>query len=293
MQSNHKYQQRHSMKIFKEIEPLRHFLKQKKALGQSLGLVPTMGALHQGHASLLEASLSENTLTVCSIFVNPIQFNNTSDLEKYPRTLEQDISLLEKMGCDLLFCPTEKEMYLQDIKLTFQFGKLEQVMEGAFRSGHFSGVGVVVAKFFNIVQPDRAYFGQKDLQQFTIIDFMVRALNIDVDLVCLPIVREESGLARSSRNKRLSVPQREKATVLYKALKSAKNMLLEGTSVTKVKQFISIMVGNVEEVELEYFEIVNREDLSSLEEVHRPEDTALCIAGFVGEVRLIDNMFLI
>src|SRR5690349_22407745 len=161
------------MEIFKEIAPLKAFLRAKKQAQQSIGLVPTMGALHNGHISLIETSKVANSLTVCSIFVNPAQFNNPSDLLKYPRTLDKDISLLEKVECDVIFCPDSAEMYPEPATIKFDFGQLDKVMEGKFRPGHFSGVALVVSKLFNIVEPDRAYFGQKDWQQFSIIRQMV------------------------------------------------------------------------------------------------------------------------
>ena len=198
------------MHIFKEIKPLRAFLNQKRAEQESIGLVPTMGALHRGHLALIQASKAENKLTVCSIYVNPTQFNNSADLEKYPRTLPADIALLEEAGCDVLFCPGNQEMYRDVSTLTMDFGGVDKILEGKFRPGHFSGVGLVVSKLFNIVAPDRAYFGQKDFQQFSVIARLVKELQFGLELRRIPTLRESDGLAMSSRNMRLNESDRKK-----------------------------------------------------------------------------------
>src|ERR1043165_7630788 len=187
------------MEIFKEIQSLKAFLSQKRN-SVSIGLVPTMGALHAGHLSLIEASKRENQLTVCSIFVNPAQFNNAKDLEKYPRTLERDLGMLEKAGCDVVFAPDAKMMYEAEPMIKFDFGDLDKILEGEFRPGHFSGVALVVSKFFHIIKPTVAYFGQKDFQQFKVIEKLVKELKFDLQLKPMPIFRESDGLAMSSRN---------------------------------------------------------------------------------------------
>lgn len=280
------------MEIFKQIPPFRAFLKEIRKSGSTIGLVPTMGALHDGHLSLIKAAKLQNSLTVCSIYVNPTQFNNTIDLQKYPRKLEEDVKLLEKVGCDVIFCPENDEMYETDSRLKFDFGSLDKVMEGKFRPGHFSGVALVVSKFFNIVAPDNAYFGQKDWQQFVIIRQMVQELKFDVSLHYVPTYREPDGLAMSSRNLRLNKEERAKATIFYKALMAGKQNLLSGEPLDTVKKLVTDMVDKTDGVTLEYFEIADSKNLNVLEFVNEAEKPILCIAGYVGEVRLIDNMFL-
>jgi pantoate--beta-alanine ligase len=276
------------MHVFREIGPIKAFLKEKNTQ-QSIGLVPTMGALHQGHISLLNASKEENDLTVCSIYVNPTQFNNSSDLEKYPRTLEADLNLLEKHGCDVVFAPSNSEMYEAPSAIKFDFGELDKVMEGQFRPGHFSGVALVVSKLFHIVAPDVAYFGQKDFQQFKIIEQLVDELKFDLKLRCMPILREDDGLAMSSRNQRLTPEQRKKSIVLFKSLILAKERLAKGQSLSSVKDQIKQNCETAD-VKLEYLELANAKNLKLTENV--TGETVLLIAGYVGEVRLIDNILL-
>lgn len=280
------------MQIFREIAPLRAFLVEKRRSGQTVGFVPTMGALHPGHLSLIEASKRENAITVCSIFVNPAQFNNPDDLKKYPRTLEADQSLLEKAGCNVLFFPETKTMYESESKVRFDFGDLDKVMEGKFRPGHFSGVALVVSKLFHIVEPDTAYFGQKDWQQLTIVQHLVSELKFNLKLKSIPTLREPDGLAMSSRNTRLSAVQRKKATVLYRALHEARQWLTQSMGVDEVKKKVQQLLENDNEVKLEYFEIADSVNLKLLNRVDESDRPILCIAALVGEVRLIDNMFL-
>lgn len=280
------------MVIFKEIGPLNAYLHHKSAQGLSIGLVPTMGALHQGHLELVKASKKSNSITVCSIFVNPTQFNNSSDLEKYPRTAEQDITVLESIGCDVLFHPEREEMYQRPSTIRFDFGTLDKVFEGEFRPGHFSGVALVVSKLFNIVNPTRAYFGQKDFQQFKIISRLVEELNFNIELICFPTQREQDGLAMSSRNLRLREDERKSALVFYRALRFAKTELQKGTDLISVKDKVSEMCSQETGVRLEYFALADTENLKLLERVKLTTPSILLIAGFVGEIRLIDNMFV-
>jgi pantoate--beta-alanine ligase len=280
------------MEIFNEIAPLRAFLRAKKLQQHSIGLVPTMGALHSGHISLIEASKAANSVTICSIFVNPTQFNNPSDLQKYPRTLDKDTLLLEKVECDAIFCPDSVEMYPEPSLIKFDFGHLDKVMEGKFRPGHFSGVALVVSKLFNIVEPTRAYFGQKDWQQFSIIRQMVEELKFNLELHSVPTSREADGLAMSSRNFRLNGDQRQKANVFYKALKEGQALLKKGTDLKHVREAARKIVESDTEVRLEYFELADRKNLIPLENVKAGDQAILCIAGFVGEIRLIDNLIL-
>jgi pantoate--beta-alanine ligase len=280
------------MQIFREIHLLKAFLAEKRLLGNSIGFVPTMGALHEGHLSIIRSSINENSITVCSIFVNPTQFNNSKDLEKYPRTLDTDTELLEKAGCDILFCPEIEVMYGDESVIKFDFGDLDKVMEGKFRPGHFSGVALVVSKLFHIVEPDIAYFGQKDWQQFAIIRKLTQDLKFNVKLKDIPTMREPNGLAMSSRNMRLSDDQKEKATILYKALSQGKALLKSGSSITQVKHTIEVLFQHEPEIKLEYFEVVDSENLTLLNNVEESETPIVCMAAFVGGVRLIDNMFL-
>ena len=280
------------MQIFREIAPLKAFLVEKRRSGQTIGLVPTMGALHQGHLSLIQHSKNENALTVCSIFVNPAQFNNLADLQKYPRTPDADIELLKKGGCDALFIPETNEMYNSVSLVKFEFGHLDKVMEGKFRPGHFSGVALVVSKLFHIVEPDQAYFGQKDWQQFAIIRQLVHELQFNLKLNSVPTLRESDGLAMSSRNVRLSPTQRTKATVLYQALQQATQSIKKGLSIQEVKENARKTIEGDSEIKLEYFEVADSENLNALNLVGESTKPILCVAAFVGEVRLIDNMFL-
>lgn len=280
------------MKIFKEISLLREFLNDVKTGRKTIGLVPTMGALHKGHLALATASKTENSITVCSIFVNPTQFNNPADLLKYPRTLERDTKMLEEVHCDVLFSPEVTEMYPANSMLKLDFGPLDKVMEGAFRPGHFSGVGQVVSKLFNIIQPDRAYFGQKDWQQFAIIKRLVKELSFPVEVKSIPTLREQNGLALSSRNLRLSEEQHRDASVFFTALDAAKKMILQKHSFPKIKSEVKAIVERIPGIKLEYFEIADSENLTLLENVESSKRPIMCIAGYVGEIRLIDNMFI-
>lgn len=279
------------MQIFYSINTLQDFLKSQRKTGRSIGLVPTMGALHQGHLSLIEASKIQNDLTICSIFVNPTQFNNPQDLAVYPRTLEADCQMLEGAGCDVVFAPNAHDIYPTLPNLKFDFGDLERVMEGKFRPGHFNGVGIVVSKLFNIVQPNNAYFGQKDLQQCAIINRLVQDLSYNLKLnICLT-QRETDGLAMSSRNRNLTPEQRKTAPEIYKALQKAVELLKEKNSSQSIKGFITSHLDNIEGIEVEYFEITDFETLQPINELLEGK-TALCIAVFMGKTRLIDNVIM-
>jgi pantoate--beta-alanine ligase len=280
------------MHIFKDVEPLKSFLKDKRLKGNTIGLVPTMGALHDGHLALLRSSKQQNSVTVCSIYINPTQFNNASDLEKYPRTLDSDISLLENASCDVLFCPDNHTMYEEKSIVQFDFGYLDKVMEGSFRPGHFSGVALVVSKLFNIVLPDNAYFGQKDWQQYTIIRQLVKELKFGFNLHAVTTTRESDGLALSSRNKRLEGAQRQKAIVFYEGLITAKALLIDREPLSEVKATVKRIVEKHPETRLEYIELVDSQNLKGIYNVDEADQPILCIAGYVDEVRLIDNMFL-
>lgn len=281
------------MEIFHETEPLRAFLRQIRIEGKTCGFVPTMGALHAGHVSLLNTAKKENSITVCSIYVNPTQFNNERDLLNYPRTQEHDYELLEKVGCDVLFSPSNETMYPDDPLIKFDFGHLDAIMEGIYRPGHFSGVALVVTKLLNIVQPERAYFGQKDWQQLTIISRLVDEFMINTEVRIVPTTREPGGLALSSRNVRLKPEDRPLATTFFKVLTYAKNALtVDKIDFSDVKQRAGRMFEEHERLRLEYIELVDSKNLKPIRHVEDADRPIICIAGYVGEVRLIDNMFL-
>lgn len=280
------------MQVFTEVAPLVRYLKSERSRNKTIGLVPTMGALHQGHNSLVSESVKNNDITVCSIYVNPTQFNKQSDLDNYPRNLKEDVAFLEENGCNALFAPADKEMYLSPPVLKLNFGGLEQSMEGKFRPGHFNGVGVIVSKLFNIVNPDRAYFGQKDIQQFFIIKQLVRDLSYPIELIKVPTIREADGLAMSSRNQRLSSERREKAPLIYKSLLEAANLLKHGKTIEEAKTLIGELFQRDNDFQLEYFEVVDHENLEILQNRPVSDKLVLCMAVYLGEIRLIDNILL-
>ena len=281
------------MQVFQEIDSLRTYLSAQKDQ-RTVGLVPTMGALHKGHLALLEASRQDNDVTICSIYVNPTQFNDAADLEKYPRNLEKDLQVLEEAGCDVAFCPSDTEMYpqSQDLGLRLHFGHLDQVLEGQHRPGHFSGVGLIVAKLLNIIQPQRAYFGQKDLQQFAVIRQLVSDLFLPVKLVRVPIVRNQEGLALSSRNQRLNEKEKQLAAQLYRSLQLARRWVQRGHSVEEAKQQAVHQLNSHSSIRVDYFEAVDAESFRLISEVKPHQTIAFCVAAFVGEVRLIDNIIV-
>lgn len=275
------------MKIFSSIIDTQKYLKSHGQL--SVGFVPTMGALHDGHMALVRRSKGENALTVCSIFVNPTQFNNSDDLKKYPRTLEDDCRMLEKEGCDVVFAPSAEEMYPSLPNLKIDFGSLETIMEGKFRPGHFNGVGIVVAKLFNIIKPTQAYFGQKDIQQVAVIHRLINDLSFDVKLVVCETIRENDGLAMSSRNRRLSSSDRDLAPLIYRSLILGKERLIQGDTALEVKNKISEFYKEYPAFELEYYEIADFETLESISQLNPKRKTAIILAAHLGGVRLIDN----
>ncbi|MVM39126.1 pantoate--beta-alanine ligase [Spirosoma sp. HMF3257] len=257
---------------------------------KTIGFVPTMGALHEGHLTLIKAARQENDIVISSIFVNPVQFNNPDDLARYPRTLEEDSQQLEAAGCDLVFAPSVAEMYPESPALRLNFGELETVLEGAFRPGHFNGVGIVVSKLFNIVQPHRAYFGQKDLQQVAVIRRLIRDLSFPIELIRCPTVREADGLAMSSRNRNLTPIEREQAPALFQALTLARELIHQGHSPAQAKAAVTDMFSSHPNFRLEYVEIVNADTLQIANEILAPGQTAICLAAHLGKVRLIDNL---
>lgn len=261
---------------------------------KTLGFVPTMGALHNGHLSLVKKSMSENDCTAVSIFVNPTQFNNKHDLQTYPRTVDADVKLLEETGADIAFVPSVETMYpegLDNVTESYDFGFIGQVMEGAARPGHFNGVGIVVHRLFDLVKPDRAYFGMKDFQQIAIIREMVRQCNINIEIIPCPIVREDDGLALSSRNTRLNEEQRRQAVQISQTLFKAVD-LVDEKSVDEVKEFVISTINSVPLLDVEYFEIVDGYSLQTISSWNEAEWVVGCITVNVGDVRLIDNITL-
>ncbi len=276
------------MKIIETKKELEQTLKSYKNGGADIGFVPTMGALHAGHISLTERCCRENDVTVVSIFVNPTQFNDKNDLARYPRTLLEDVKKLEPVGCNVVFAPSAEEMYPEEDTRTFDFGRLDKVMEGAHRPGHFNGVAQIVSKLFDIVQPDKAYFGEKDFQQLAIILRMTKMMNYPIQIIGCPIVREPDGLAMSSRNVLLTPQQRRNAPKIAETLFKSKEMIGK-MPIDELKTFVIDQINNVPELQTEYFDIVDRDTLQSVVQ-YGEQALQGCIAVRVGAVRLIDNI---
>lgn len=279
------------MQIYKTINETKAFLNKARLDGKTIGFVPTMGALHQGHISLVDDARRDNDLVAVSVFVNPIQFNNKKDLETYPRNFEADAQKLKQAGVGLIFYPSQEEMYPVPDSTHYDFGDLEHVMEGRFRPGHFNGVAIVVHKLFEIIQPDKAYFGQKDFQQLAIIKALVRKEKMPVEIITCPIIREADGLAMSSRNRRLKTDERAEAPKIFHALQEA-NAKAGKVPVDELIQTLSKKLNNSKLMQLGYFEIVDAETLQAINNWNDSQNIVACTAVFVGEVRLIDNMML-
>ena len=279
------------MQVFKYPSVVYNYNSDLRLEGKKIGFVPTMGALHAGHISLVKQAKSENDIVVVSIFVNPLQFNNPSDLEKYPRTLDSDLEALAKEGVDIIYHPEPEVMYPEQTQAGISFGKMAEVMEGKFRPGHFDGVGIVVTKLFNQVIPHKAYFGLKDLQQFLLIKRMVNDLSIPVEVIGLPTVREDSGLAMSSRNQRLSENGKIIASSIHKGLMLGKSAWESGQSPEETISVIARLYGDTEGLNTEYVDIVNPSDLSVVEK-NENQSIAICVAAYVEGIRLIDNLYL-
>ena len=277
------------MKLVHTIHELRVELDVLRKAGKKIGFVPTMGALHEGHASLVRRAVEENDIVVVSDFVNPTQFNDKNDLLKYPRTLEADCELLQKEGAAFVFAPSVEEIYPEPDTRQFSYAPLDTVMEGKFRPGHFNGVCQVVSKLFMIVEPDKAYFGEKDFQQLAIIREMVKQMHFPLEIVGCPIVREEDGLALSSRNARLSEEQRQQALNISKTLFASKEYAATH-SVAETQKFVEDSIASSEGLDLEYFELVDGTTLQKISDWNETDYVVGCITVFCGEVRLIDNI---
>ena len=277
------------MLIVQTIAELKACLNGEREQGHSVGLVPTMGALHAGHASLVERSVKENDVTVVSIFLNPTQFNDKKDLERYPRTLEADCELLEKCGTQVVFAPSVEEVYPEPDTRVFSYPPTDAVMEGAFRPGHFNGVCQIVSKLFDYVEPDRAYFGEKDYQQICVIRRMVEDLKMGINIVACPVIREESGLARSSRNTLLSDDERQLAAHIYRVLSESRKQQM---SVAETHDFVVSEIDAIEGLKVQYFSIVDGLTLADVSTWDDAESVVGCITVYCGAVpiRLIDHI---
>lgn len=278
------------MLIFTNAAELRAYAETRRAAGRRLGLVPTMGALHEGHLHLVRAAVAQCDDVIASIFVNPIQFNNPDDLRLYQRVPEQDAALLAPAGCTALFLPPVAEVYPQPTVLRFDFGALEQVMEGAHRPGHFNGVATVVSKLFHLARPHAAYFGQKDFQQVAVVRQLVADLSFDLELVTCPTVREADGLAMSSRNGRLSPAARAAAPLLYQVLSAAAAQVRQGLPPAQVQAQALGRLAEAPQFTPEYFELVDARSLQPVAQYRPGQPLALCVAAHLGGVRLIDNV---
>lgn len=277
------------MEIIHSIARLKESLQKQRVSGKTIGFVPTMGALHAGHAALVTLCASENDVCVVSLFVNPTQFNNKEDLRRYPRTWENDCLLLEQVGTDVLFAPSVEEMYPEPDTRVFNFGLLDKVMEGRYRPGHFNGVAQIVSKLFASIAPDKAYFGEKDFQQLAIVRAMVKQLKMPVQIVGVPIVREPGGLALSSRNTLLTEDERGEAANIYRVLRESMEMMKIATP-DKVTDWVIDQIHAVPALRVEYFEIVDGDSLQLVASWGHSNHVVGCIAVFCGDVRLIDNI---
>ncbi len=277
------------MKLIYNTYELGQYILLLKKEKKNIGFVPTMGALHKGHISLAVKARAENDVCICSIFVNPAQFNNTEDLKNYPRSLNVDIELFKQAKVDAVIIPSEEEMYPVPVTEKFDLGGFDKVMEGEFRPGHFNGVAIIVKKLFELVKPDRAYFGEKDFQQLVIIKHLVKKLAIPVKIIACPTIRENDGLAMSSRNIRLGIEERITAPLIYKTLQEAKEKIKK-QSVVEVKKWVEMQIRSCSLMKMEYFEIVDSETLAPIDNIERNGHYTACIAVFVGKIRLIDNV---
>lgn len=279
------------MKIFKHINRIIEEIKELKQQRKTIGFVPTMGALHKGHFSLIDYSNKENDITVVSIFLNPAQFNNKNDLKNYPRTLNTDIKNIRyQFGPDdILFSPSEKEMFAEPDNRVFDLGHLDKIMESKFRNGHFQGVAMILNKLFKIITPDKAYFGEKDYQQLVIVKHLINKLNIPVQIVACPIIREEDGLAISTRNILLSKEERLIVAFIFQTLSKSLS-IAKNISVEETKQWVIHQINSNTMLRVEYFEIVDNKELKTIKSWSEDKIKVGCIAVKVGNIRLIDNI---
>jgi pantoate--beta-alanine ligase len=280
------------LKIITKIAELQLFLTEKRVPNKKIGFVPTMGALHLGHISLIHESKKTTDLTVCSIFVNPTQFNDKNDLERYPRMPEKDAELLEKANCDVLFLPEVSEIYPEKDIRTFDFGYLDTILEAKHRPGHYNGVAQVVSRLFDIIKPDTAFFGIKDYQQVMVVKALVKQLSLPIEIIAIPILRDKDGLAMSSRNMLLNEEERKAATLLYALLQKSKLLKNEGKSISDTKQYVINELSKNPIYKLDYFAICDADTLTEEVEFEADNSYVALIACFVGKIRLIDNLLL-
>lgn len=278
------------MIIIRTLEELSKLLNAAEYRNSKVGFVPTMGALHEGHGSLITTAKKDNQLVICSIFVNPTQFNKAEDLEKYPRKEIEDISILEELGCDFLFMPSTEEIYKDYQFQGIDLKELETVMEGKFRPGHFQGVCQIVYRLFDVVKPTRAYFGLKDFQQVAVIKYMTSFFKLPVEIVACPTIREENGLALSSRNLRLSEIEKQEALIIFKTLDFIQKNLTQFESISELKNN-ALEIFNTGSLTLEYLEIVDQNSLTLVDDKNK-NNLVACIAAYTKHIRLIDNMIL-
>ncbi len=277
------------MLIFNKTKDLQAYIGLYKSKGKTIGFVPTMGALHLGHLSLIDSSQKKCDITICSIFVNPTQFNHKKDLECYPRTIEKDTAMLEKKGCHVLFIPLAEEVYPKKTKEIFDFGILNKVLEGKFRPGHFNGVAQVVKRFFEIIKPDFAFFGSKDYQQVMIVKALIEQMHSSIEILACPILREKDGLAMSSRNALLNAEERRVAGLIPALLQKAKD-IAQSNGIKSAKAFIAKETNLHRLMKLDYYEICDAETLNILSTMESRRKSISLIALYVGKIRLIDNL---
>ena len=278
------------MKVLKTKETLLSYLKSYKK-NRTIGFAPTMGALHAGHLQLIKKAKKECDITICSIFINPTQFNNASDLKNYPRTLESDLEKLNQLKCDIVYAPETDDLYIKGEKVKeFNFGTLTQYMEGKYRSGHFNGMATIVEKLFNLIKPTRAYFGQKDLQQLQIVTALAKTINSSIEIIGIPTIREKNGLAKSSRNKNLSAIAKKKATLIYDCLTYCFKNKEKG--ILELKLFIQNKFNLQKNIKLEYAEFIALDTMKPIEKWQAKNKSAICMAAYIEDIRLIDNIIL-
>ncbi|BDD06330.1 pantoate--beta-alanine ligase [Aureibacter tunicatorum] len=278
------------MQVFEHVYDVREYIKERIASGKKVGFVPTMGALHEGHISLLNKAKQENDIVVCSIYVNPTQFNNAEDLKNYPSPIENDKKKLIDAHCDILYLPQTKEIYpTKDPKVIVDFGEMERTLEGEFRPGHFKGVGLIITKLFNIIKPAKAYFGEKDFQQLALIRNLADEFMFDTEIIGVDTMREKDGLAMSSRNLRLNEEERKISPIIYKALKTVEENLKNGDIEQAIEKGKAVILSN-SKLTLEYLRVVDAYTLKDMENTMKTLTANICIAAHLGPVRLIDNI---
>ncbi|EIM77182.1 pantoate/beta-alanine ligase [Nitritalea halalkaliphila LW7] len=280
------------MKVLRTRKEALHYVSILKKEGKTIGFVPTMGALHDGHLSLVQHAIKSSDHTIASIFINPLQFNNQKDFENYPKDFENDLLLLKNAGTHAVYLPDVQDIYPEKTEMRMHFGPLDQIMEGATRPGHFSGVGIILSKLFHTLQPDRVIMGQKDLQQCAIVDRLIRDLGFPIALDIAPTVREKDGLAMSSRNRRLTSEQRTQASTLYQALSTVAAALKKGENWATAQKTAWEKLETTPGLKVVYLEWVDLPDLQPTRTLGSAEKQALCIAAFLGEIRLIDNLII-